>query len=155
MNDREMANQLIKGLGETLTVPDMQLNEQDSCSLLFDEDILLNMEYDPAGARILFYIYLDELPEDNPEPILRAALAANLFRTHTQGATLALEEGTGGIILTYAHRLADLDSPVFETVVENVVQTAEDWKKRLGEIKEGSGQTSTESPSPGMGITYA
>ncbi len=135
MDKRDIANQFIKDLGAILTVPDMELNEQNSCVLLFDNDIVLNVEYDSVNERMLLYVYLDDLPEENAEPLLREALAGNFFWYRTRGATLSLEEGTGGLVLIYSHALSELDSGTFETIVENFVQTAEDWKKRIINIK--------------------
>jgi len=160
MDKRDLANRLVKDLGATLTVPDMELDERSHCVLLFDENIVLNMEYDAAGERMLLYVYLDELPRENAEPILREALAGNLFWHRTKGATLSLEEGTGGIVLIYPHSLDDLDAAKFETVVENFVQTAENWKKRIAALKEDAGTKGKEPPDslpvrPGEPMIYA
>ncbi|MCX5769441.1 MAG: type III secretion system chaperone [Candidatus Hydrogenedentes bacterium] len=136
MDSRERANQLVMEFGAMLTVDGLQLDpDNNSCVLLFDQEILLNIEYDAPADRMIFYVYLGELPQANAEPLLRELLSANLFWMRTRGATLALEEGTNGIILLYAHPLEDLDKAKFEAVVQNVVQQAENWKKRVGEIK--------------------
>ncbi len=146
MDSREHANELVKEFGAMLTVEDLQLDaETNSCVLLFDEDILLNIEYDAPADRIVFYGYLGELPGSNAEPILRDLLSANLFWLRTHGATLALEEGTNGIIIMYAHALGDLDKAKFETVVQNVVQQAENWKKRIAGLKAKSSAKDTEA----------
>jgi hypothetical protein len=63
--------------------------------------------------------------------VLRELLAANLYWHRTAGATLCLEEGTGGVILVYGHSVADLDAERFEAVVQNFANQAERWTRRL------------------------
>ncbi|WDP86403.1 MAG: type III secretion system chaperone [Desulfobacter sp.] len=135
MDKRDIANQLVIELGKTLTLPDMTLNEQNYAALLFDDNILLNMEYDAIQDRMMLYVYLDELPIEGSEFLLRKLLAANFFWYRTQGATLSLEEETGGILISYAHQLNDLDSGKFEDICNNFVQKASEWKNKISEMK--------------------
>ena len=152
MDNRTIANKLVVDLGNTLTVPEMALNEQNYAALLFDNSILLNIEYDDMQERMLLYIYLGELPPQGAEPLLRQLLAANFFWYRTQGATLSLEEETNGILLSYAHQLQDLDSVTFEDICNNFVLKAEEWKKILStsikNIKTADGSVATEPESP-------
>ena len=135
MDKRDIANQLVTELGKTLTVPEMTLNEQNYAALLFDDNILLNIEYDVIQDRMMLYVYLDELPTEGSEPILRQLMAANFFWYRTQGATLSLEEETGGILISYAHQLIDLDAGKFEDICSNFVQKAEEWKNKISVMK--------------------
>ena len=149
MDKRDLANQLVAAFGKTLTVDGLQLGEEhNSCVLVFDEDIILNIEYDPNVERLLFSVYLDELPKENAEPLLRELLGANLYWSRTRGATLCLEEGTNGVILVYPCSVDHLDNASFEVVVENVVQQAENWKKKIAKRKEEAASAVAKANAP-------
>lgn len=137
MDKRELASRLLADLGNTLTVGPLALDPvTHSCVLVFDGDIILNIEYAPE--RLVLSSYLAELPSEGAEPLLRELLAANLYWHRTRGATLCLEEGTGGVILTYACSVTELDGPSFETVVENFVNQAERWSRHIAAAAEAA-----------------
>ncbi len=138
MNHRLIAEQLITGLGKTLNLPELKLDEvTHSCVLLFDQDIVLNIEYDEAGAQFIVSSYLDEVPADDPEPVLREVAVANLYWHRTGGATIGLEDLTNGLILADRRLIATLDDSSFEKWVEGFVNQTEHWKKRLPDVKAG------------------
>ena len=99
--------------------------------LLFDEELVLHIEFVEDTGRLVLSCYLHELPEENAEPLLRELLAANLYGHRTRGATLGLEEGTRGVILCCQLGVRELDASGFETLVENLVDQAGKWKRRI------------------------
>jgi len=140
MDKRDLASQLLAHFGNTLTVGPLALSpDTNSCVLVFDEDIVLNIEFDPGSERLVLSCYLGELPRQNAEPLLRELMGANLYWHRTRGATLCLEEGTGGVILTYHCSVTELDGPAFERVVENFVNQAESWSRRVAAGGQGDG----------------
>ena len=139
MDKRAMADQAVAEFGNTLTVEGLRLGSEDnSCVLVFDGDLLLNIEFDEESERLVFSIYLDELPRENAEPLLRELLCANLFWHRTRGATLGLEENTGGLMLVYASSVLELDGGAFENIVENLLDQAEAWRKRVASHRESA-----------------
>jgi len=147
MDKRELANQLVSGFGNTLTVSGLSLDERsNSCVLAFDDEFLLNIEYDIPTERLVFSVYLDELPEIGAEPLLRELLGANLYWHRTRGATLCLEEGTNGVILVFSRSVAELDAPGFETLVENLLEQAAKWRARIVGFS-----PAVETPPPALG----
>lgn len=138
MDKRTMANQLVADFGGTLSLENLELNEEtNSCVLAFDDSLLLNIEYDEAVDSLVFSIYLDELPKEGAEPLLRELMGANLYWHRTRGATLCLEEGTNGIILLYSQSVITLDNQSFETIVENLLNLAEKWRNRIVSFRSG------------------
>ncbi|WP_263768597.1 type III secretion system chaperone [Propionivibrio soli] len=150
MDKRVVANKLVADFGKTLTVPNLELDAQtNSCVLVFDGELLLNIEYDAAVERLVFSIYLEELPKEGAEPLLRELMGANLYWHRTRGATLCLEEGTNGVILVYSRSVNELDGPGFEALVENLVGQAEKWRRRIKE----SAPAVAPSAAPVLGDT--
>lgn len=134
MDKKTLARELVQGFGKTLTLESLTLDERThSCVLIFDDALVINIEYDEQTERLVLSSYLHELPPNGCEPLLRELLAANLYWHRTQGATLCLEEGTGGVILVYGHSVSDLDGAAFEAVVQNFANQAERWTQRLTE----------------------
>jgi hypothetical protein len=144
MDKRNLAEKLIANFGTLLTLPELTLDAAtNSCVLLFDGDIVLNIEFDEPTGQLILSAYLDELSQDSPESMLRELMVANLYWHRTDGATLGLEDATNGVILAQARAVTELDDPTFEKLVENFVNQAERWKKRIAQSK-------TESPSTPM-----
>ncbi len=144
MNHRAIAEQLIASLGKTLNLPELKLDDvTHSCVLLFDEDIVLNIECDEPGGQLILSAYLTELPDDETERVLRELMIANLYWHRTDGATLGLEEMTRGLILADRRPIGLLDETGFEKWVEGFVNQTERWKKRIPEIQAG-----TDEPAP-------
>ncbi len=139
MDKRNLAQKLITNFGVMLTLPELTLDEKsNSCVLLFDGDIVLNIEFDDSSGQIILSVYLDELPQGHAEPLLRELMVANLYWHRTDGATLGLEEATNGVILAQARTVNELDDGSFEKMVETFVNQAERWKKRMAAAKAGA-----------------
>lgn len=152
MNHRAIAEQLIASLGKTLKLPELKLDDvTHSCVLLFDEDIVLNIECDQAGGQIILSAYLTELPEEEAERMLRELMIANLYWHRTDGATLGLEELTRGLILADRRPIPTLDETNFEKWVEGFVNQTERWKKRIPEIQEGKDEPAAPPAHPMAG----
>ncbi len=140
MDKRQLAEKLISNFGSMLTLPELRLDDKsNSCVLLFDGDIVLNIEFDDASGQMILSAYLDELPDSQPEAILRELMVANLYWHRTDGATIGLEESTQGLILAQARSVTDLDDASFEKLVETFVNQSERWKKRVAALKRGEG----------------
>ena len=149
MDKRQLADKLISNFGNLLTLPALKLDDKtSSCVLLFDGDIVLNIEFDEASGQMILSVYLDELPGDNAESVLRELMVANLYWHRTDGATLGLEEATGGIIMAQARNVGELDDASFEKFVETFVNQSERWKKRLAAAR--SGLAVNDTGAPGM-----
>lgn len=148
MDKRNLALKLISNFGVLLTLPELTLDEKsNSCVLLFDGDIVLNVEYDDPTAQIILSVYLDELPAGGAEPLLRELMIANLYWHRTDGATLGLEDATSGVIMAQARSVTDLDDASFEKMVETFVNQAERWKKRIAAVKSSGPEQASFAPA--------
>jgi len=155
MDKRLRAQELVSGLGALLTIPEMKLDEAtQSCVLLFQGDLVVNIEYDEGGGQLICSSYLGALPDTGAEPLLRELMGANLFWNRTLGATLCLEEATDGVLLVYGHGVADLDLDAFEAVVRNFVDQAAHWQMRLAQ-GERAAQPPADPPTLTGAISFA
>jgi hypothetical protein len=147
MDIRLLANQLLDAFGRMLTIDGLKLGEQDDgCVLLFEGDLALRIEYDEPTEQLLFSLYLETLPEERAEPLLRELLAANLYWIGTAGATLCLDSATAAILLVQAHRVSELDDARLERTVENLLKMAERWRERIRAHRTGA--LTSDPPAP-------
>ena len=136
MDKKALAQQLLDGFGKTLTVGALTLDERtSSCVLIFDEQLVINIEYDEQTQRLVLSSYLHELPATGAEPLLRELLAANLYWHRTNGATLCLEEGTGG-------------------VMQNFATQAERWTRRLAQAAQALQPQAEPLARPGTPVLF-
>jgi hypothetical protein len=149
MDGRFLANELLAAFGKVLTVEGLRLGEEDnSCVLLFDKDLALTIEYDEPTERLVFSVYLEQLPGEAADQLLRELLAANFYWIGANGATLCLEGTTGSILLLYASRVAELDDARFERIVENMLDTAERWRERIVAYRTGTATPEQAAAQP-------
>lgn len=155
MDKKALARELVQGFGKTLTLDSLTLDgHTNSCVLIFDDSLVINIEYDEQTQRLVLSSYLHELPATGAEPLLRELLAANLYWHRTNGATLCLEEGTGGVILVYAHSVSDLDASGLETVMQNFATQAERWTRRLTQAAQVPQAQAEPLARPGTPILF-
>ena len=98
-------------------------------------------------------VLAERLTTAHPD-VLRELLAANLYWHRTNGATLCLEEGTGGVILVYAHSVSDLDASGFETVMQNFATQAERWTRRLAQAAQVPQAQAEPLARPGTPVLF-
>ena len=132
MDKRARAQQLLAELGQTLKIESLRLDDStDSCGLVFDGELPLDIEYEKDTGRVVLRSPLGELPEDNAEPLLRELLVADLFWHRTKGATLGLEAHSRRVMLTQAKSVVGLDRREFEMLVETFLNQADKWRWRI------------------------
>ncbi len=110
----------------------------DSTALLFDGKLLLNIEYEKDTGRLVLSSPLGELPQENPKPLLRELLVADLYWHRTQGATLGVDEHSGNVMLTQAQSVVEMDRQGFETLVETFLNQADRWSWRIAAKPSGT-----------------
>lgn len=151
MDHRFLANQLLAAFGKTLTLEGLALGEDDTCVLLFDDDLALTIELDEPGARFVFSIYLDRLPAEGAEPLLRELLAANLYWLGTEGATVGLQASTASLMLMHASAVASLDDASFERLLDALLKTAERLRARIAAHRAGRASNDDAAPAASGG----
>ena len=121
---------LLKGLGRSFGLPDLQPDEDGCCILMFDE-IVVTLQLDATGKHVTIHTQIGTLPPDASAGRLESLLAANLFWTHTAGATLALLPGNRAVVLARRCVLEALEQPQFEHDLAGFLDAAERWREEL------------------------
>lgn len=130
-------------LAQKLMLPDLKLDDQDCCRLVFDESITVDIEYDDAEKRVFIYSAVAALPVQNKGQIYEDLLRDNLFGRQTAGACFAVNAVDGDIVLYHSCQAETIDFIEFCNWLETFVSTVEFWSDELykrGMIKEETGK---------------
>ncbi|MEJ0015041.1 MAG: type III secretion system chaperone [Acetobacteraceae bacterium] len=129
MPDHEAVQRIIGEFGQTTGIDDLSLDDGGYCCLVIDQDLVINVEFDEAGQRLLLYSAVGR-PDADRLPLL---MEANYLGQGTDGGTLGLQPGTGLLVLSREVPVVQLDVPVFHAALERFVNAAETWTGRLRE----------------------
>lgn len=129
--DRDRIDRLLAEFGERLELEGLALDEEGVAQLALD-DVLVTLEHDEAGGRLVMTAPLGEPRGDRAEAYGRL-LDANLFWSGTDGATLARERASGMVVMMRALPVAGLDPDGFEGALRGFVDAAERIASDLAE----------------------
>ena len=120
---------LIQGLSAHLRV---QLEIEDGRTVRADFDGLpLLLEHLPEAEQILLAVPIANLPPEGREEIFRELLKAQYLFTETRGAALALDPDEEFVCLQIAPSMRALTPGNFPALMENFLNVAEAWRRRL------------------------
>ncbi|MDR1255057.1 MAG: type III secretion system chaperone [Puniceicoccales bacterium] len=128
---KERVNDLLKRIGEGLSLPDLCLDENNHCILLFDEKIVLNIDFDEEGSKLVIYAYVGEIPLDCRETIFEKALEGNFFWNETDGGTLGIDKQSQSLVLAKAFGWPLKNIETFEDELATFVEVIEKWISRI------------------------
>lgn len=131
-------NNLVREFGATIGIPDLQIDEEYRCNMMFD-DVPVSFELGDDDGSMYIYSLLGRVPDDGLEQLYAELLHANYVFADNGGSTLSVDPESGNVVLLREERLELLRLPRLESVVEQFVNVAEGWMNRLrsGATNEG------------------
>ena len=127
----ETIHEILAALGRQMGIDGLGLDENLTCRLVFDDAVVVDMEYAEAPNTLFLYTNPAPLPIADRAEFYEKLLEANMFGQDTAGAVFAVNEVAGGIVLFYSLDLAGTDFEGFYQALETFVNTAEAWKDKL------------------------
>ncbi|MDE0365564.1 MAG: type III secretion system chaperone [Gammaproteobacteria bacterium] len=139
---------LLAEFGAGIGIPDLRPDEEHRCNLMID-DVAVSFELGKGDESLYIYALLGPVPEGDEGAVYAALLHANYSFEGTRGSTLGIDPQTGGIVLIREERLESLRLPGFESIVEEFVDVAEGWMKRIdsGDFKPQTAESQADSIS--------
>lgn len=122
---------LIAELGNSTGIDGMQPDEDGAVQLLFDETLPVFIQPDRDRSYVSIYAVVGLVDETVPGPLMLELLSASLFGREANGATFAVEETMGQIVLQHQERLDGWTYQQFEQALHRFVEAAEAWRNRL------------------------
>lgn len=120
----------------------LTLGVSGTLDLVFVNDIVLTLEHDEPQDLLHCYVVVGRDPADTREraAVHRSMLAGNAFGHETSGATLALDELSGDLVLSRQLALCDSDVRHLRQAVETMVNTALDWREKIAALCRSAGE---------------
>ncbi|MBC6444379.1 MAG: type III secretion system chaperone [Alphaproteobacteria bacterium GM202ARS2] len=122
---------LLAELGKSIGLDELYFDDNDGCLLQFDDTITLLLLYESRQDFLYLFSFVQELPAENKEKVLRRLMEANYRWTETEGATLSLNPGEDNVVMTLQLSAVGLDLSVLEDTIGRFVDSVERWSKYL------------------------
>ena len=132
------ATSLVSLFGQESGIP-LTLGESGTVDLIFENDVTLTLEHDEPLDVMHCYVVLSQEPSDDAArlAVYRGLLTGNVFGHETEGATLAVDDLTGEILLTRRLELMDANVSQLRNVVQSMVSAAIVWREKLEALTRG------------------
>ena len=121
---------LLADLGAEIGILELCADESGVCNLLFD-DVAVSLELAEGGEALYISALVGRAGQAAGAAQSAALLDANYLFSGTGGATLGVDKTTGDIAMIRAERLSGLGKSRFLSVLEEFVNLAEAWQKRI------------------------
>ena len=122
---------LLAAYGELLEVGPLALGPDGTTVLAFGDGLEVSIGAAEGGSALILAMALGSLPAERSPDLLVELLDANYLWQGTAGATLGVSADTGLLALCRHLGVAGLDAEGLETVIDAMVECAEDWQERL------------------------
>lgn len=117
------------------------LDEKNQCFLLFDEVMLVQIEYKVEEGVCLFKGVLGNVNEHKIKQIYPKLLEANLQWKETNGSTLGLQQYSEKVLLVQNVPIEFCDYNLFNRSLEFFINSFEFWLKNLKDLQTKSEKT--------------
>ena len=113
---------------------ELMLDSKSQCFLMFDDTMLVEIEYKKDEKMFIFKGNLGTKNEIKAQKIYPQLLEANFCWEKTNGATFGLQQYSEKILLTQSFPLDSCDYSYFNKALEFFVNTFEYWLKNLSTL---------------------
>ena len=150
-------NNLLREFGSAIGIPDLKLDEEYRCNMMFDE-VPVSFELGHGDESVYIYSLLGQVPDDGLERFYAELLHANYLFAESGGSTLGVDSKSGNVVLLREERLESMRLSTLESIAEQFVTVAEAWMDRLRNGANESDAPPVESasvprpPSGGMRV---
>ena len=138
-------NNLLHEFGTSIGIPDLQLDEDFRCNMMFDE-VPVSFELGEGDESVYIYSLLGRVPDDGLERFYAELLHANYVFADNAGSTLSVDSQSGNVVLLKEERLELLRLSRLESVVERFVNVAEGWMSRLRDGASNEAEAAKRDP---------
>lgn len=138
-------------LVQSLHLPGLAFNEQGCARIVFDGKVTIDLEHDPVAGELHLRSDLAPLPAIGGEALYRSLLQANLPGQQTLGATLAIDEVEGQIVLSRSLLVAALGPDELLDLLQRFCASAAYWRQTLSQAPLGNTPAIALAPAPSFG----
>lgn len=138
---------VLKELGNKMGLPNLKLDENKVCRLIFDKKFTIDIEASEDLKIVHLYSAICIIPPENQLKLYESLLEANLFGRGTGGSAFGVDLEMGEILLSRSLEMEKTDYQDFETILEAFVNHVEAWTEKIdtGEYAHGTKSSSSSS----------
>ena len=130
-------NQVLENFSNSISLPSLSLNENNSCILQLDGSQNIQIIYDEDKNSLNFFTEIGQLPEQDQTRCCDYLLKSNSEWSLTQGTTLSKKKDQNSILLGYQLPVLQLSITIFEKILEHFIQQTDTWKSHLQQLYQG------------------
>ncbi|WP_461833103.1 type III secretion system chaperone [Desulfothermus sp.] len=146
---------LLKQLGQEMGLGTLEMDEDNTCRLVFDDIINVDLEVTDDNKILWIYSVIGVLPVDNREKFYERLLSANLFGKETGDAAFAVDTNTKEVLLITKVNLEKIDFQDFINLLELFVDRTEFWIDEIKRTAEQSLSQDAQISDIGAGMLRA
>ena len=135
----ETLQRLFDEIAEREGAPRLELDEDGAAAAAFGDGMLLFVQCRPEAPDVVLTVPLGRVPAERAGEVFGKLLAANFYWAGARGATLALQEESGEVVVQFREGLEGLSSERLQSVLEGFLAVASDWRTTLAETVEAAG----------------
>ena len=137
MDPADNINQILEKFGSEVSLKDLKLDKNNSCTLVFDGTQNIQIMYDEQLETLDFFGELGDLPEQWNDRCCDCLLKSNADWTLTEGLTLSKRKGSRTVLLGYNLPTLNLNFEVFENILEHFLEQIDLWKSYIQQMSQG------------------
>ena len=137
MNVFDNINEILGKFGTDISLPELKLDKNNSCTLIFDGDQNIQIMYDDQLETLDFFGELGDLPEQWNERCCDCLLKSNADWTLTEGLTLSKRKDSKSVLLGYNLPTLNLTIEHFENILEHFLKQIDVWKSYIQQMSQG------------------
>ena len=130
-------NEILEKFGTEISLGDLKLDKNNSCTLVFDGTQSIQIMYDEQLETLDFFGELGDLPEQWNERCCDCLLKSNADWTLTEGLTLSKRKDSKSVLLGYNLPTLNLNLEVFENILEHFLKQIDLWKSYIQQMSQG------------------
>ncbi len=137
MDTTDNINQILEKFGTEISLKDLKLDKNNSCTLVFDGTQNIQLMYDEQLETLDFFGELGDLPEQWSDRCCDCLLKSNADWALTEGLTLSKRRNSKSVVLGYNLPTLNLTFEVFENILERFLKQIDLWKSYVQQMSQG------------------
>ena len=125
LNEENYLPNYIKRFGKEIGLPNLEMNENNVCSLCFRETINVDIVYNENGDQCILASPVCSIPKNDREKFYEQLLISNNAYNENGGLILGIEEKTNRVVLSYTFIPSTFSYFMFKIVLLNFVDITE------------------------------
>ncbi|WP_022665940.1 type III secretion system chaperone [Desulfospira joergensenii] len=150
MNDKQQFDRIMSQLGQAMGIEELGLNEENGCTLRFDDQVI-NLQFEPDDCSFILFSDLGQVAQEKKESLYEQFLSANFYRKQMVNSSISYCEPTRSIVLILHQSTHGLDFVQFESILQSFIDLAEAWSKKIAETdlpRDAGNDTESQSLNP-------